>query len=54
MYTSQELNTMQKWSLDRKIQVTQARLIEWYKYYNGKVYQLNQKMLHIPLAYSTN
>lgn len=29
---------MQEWSLERKIQVTQTRIIEWYKYWNGKVY----------------
>lgn len=29
---------MQSWNLDRKIQVTQARILEWYKKWNGKVY----------------
>lgn len=29
---------MQKWDLDRKIQVTQTRIIEWYLKNNGKVY----------------
>ena len=29
---------MQGWSLERKIQVTQTRIIEWYKKYNGQVY----------------
>lgn len=29
---------MQSWSLERKIQVTQARIIEWYEKHNGKVY----------------
>lgn len=29
---------MQSWSLERKIQVTQTRIIEWYEHYNGKVY----------------
>ena len=29
---------MQKWSLERKIQVTNTRLLEWYKYYDGKCY----------------
>lgn len=29
---------MQQWSLERKIQVTQTRLLEWYQYHNGKCY----------------
>lgn len=29
---------MQSWSLERKIQVTQTRLIEWYTKFEGKVY----------------
>lgn len=29
---------MQQWSLERKIQVTQAKIIEWYTHYNGNVY----------------
>lgn len=29
---------MQGWSLDRKIQVTQTRIIEWYERWNGQVY----------------
>lgn len=29
---------MQGWNLERKIQVTQTRIIEWYKKWNGKVY----------------
>ena len=37
-YTSEDLKTMQAWSLERKIQVTQTRLIEWYQKWNGKVY----------------
>ncbi len=28
---------MQRWSLERKVRVTQLRIIEWYKYYDGKV-----------------
>jgi hypothetical protein len=30
-YTQEDLKTMQAWSLERKIQVTQTRLIEWYQ-----------------------
>lgn len=37
-YTAEDLKTMQEWSLQRKIQVTQTRIIEWYKKNNGKVY----------------
>jgi len=29
---------MQEWDLQRKIQVTQTRIIEWYQHYNGMVY----------------
>ena len=29
---------MQGWSLDRKIQVTQTRILEWYKKWEGQVY----------------
>ena len=29
---------MQSWDLDRKIQVTTARIMEWYEHYNGLVY----------------
>lgn len=37
-YTSEDLKIMQGWSLERKIQVTQTRIIEWYEKWNGKVY----------------
>lgn len=37
-YTPEDLKTMQSWSLERKIQVTQTRLIEWYQKFGGKVY----------------
>ena len=37
-YTPEDLKTMQAWSLERKIQVTQTRLIEWYQKFQGKVY----------------
>lgn len=29
---------MQSWPLERKIQVTQTRIIEWYQKFNGQVY----------------
>ena len=37
-YTPEDLEIMQSWSLERKIQVTQTRIIEWYQRNNGKVY----------------
>lgn len=37
-YTSDDLKTMQAWSLERKIQVTQTRIIEWYIKNKGQVY----------------
>ena len=37
VYTRQDLSTMQAWPLERKIQVTQAKIIEWYRHYGGKV-----------------
>lgn len=37
-YTNEDLKVMQGWSLDRKIQVTQTRIIEWYKKWDGKVF----------------
>ena len=37
-YTSEDLKIMQSWPLERKIQVTQTRIIEWYQRNNGQVY----------------
>jgi 3'-phosphoadenosine 5'-phosphosulfate sulfotransferase (PAPS reductase)/FAD synthetase len=37
VYTKQDLTIMQSWSLERKIQVTQAKILEWYYHYNGNV-----------------
>lgn len=37
-YTVADLKTMQSWSLQRKIQVTQTRIIEWYQKNDGNVY----------------
>lgn len=37
IYTRKDLSTMQAWPLERKIQVTQTRIIEWYIHYGGKV-----------------
>lgn len=37
-YTSEDLKIMQSWPLEKKIQVTQTRIIEWYLKNNGNVY----------------
>lgn len=37
-YTKQDLRTMQDWTLERKIRVTQTRILEWSARYNGAVY----------------
>lgn len=37
-YTRKDLKTMQGWSLERKVQVTQTRIMEWYIKYGGKVF----------------
>ena len=37
-YTNEDLKIMQAWSLERKIQVTQTRIIEWYEKWNGQVH----------------
>lgn len=37
-YTRSDLKIMQGWSLERKIQVTQVRIMEWYLKNNGRVF----------------
>lgn len=37
-YTNEDLKIMQAWDLQKKIQVSQTRILEWYKAWNGKVY----------------
>ncbi len=37
VYTRQDLSTMQAWPLERKIRVTQTRIMEWYLHYGGNV-----------------
>ena len=37
-YTKQDLKIMQAWNLERKIQVTQTRITEWYQHFDGQVY----------------
>lgn len=36
-YTREDLKIMQAWPLERKIQVTQAKILEWYYHYGGNV-----------------
>lgn len=37
VYTRQDLSVMQAWPLERKIRVTQTKIIEWYYHYGGNV-----------------
>lgn len=37
-HTKEDLQIMQGWSLERKVRVTQTRIIEWYSRYDGQVY----------------
>lgn len=37
-HTSEDLKIMQSWDLDRKIQVSQTRIMEWYNHFEGQVY----------------
>jgi 3'-phosphoadenosine 5'-phosphosulfate sulfotransferase (PAPS reductase)/FAD synthetase len=37
-HTNEDLKEMQSWPLERKIMVTQTRILEWYHHYNGMVY----------------
>jgi len=36
VYTKQDLTAMQSWTLERKIMVTQAKILEWHYHYGGK------------------
>jgi len=36
-YTRQDLSVMQAWPLERKVKVTQTKIIEWYYHYGGSV-----------------
>lgn len=37
-HNKEDLKKMQSFSLQRKIQITIAKLLEWYNFYNGQVY----------------
>ena len=36
-YTRQDLSVMQAWPLERKVKVTQTKILEWYYHYGGNV-----------------
>ncbi len=38
IHTKERLKELQALPLERKVQITQSRIIEWYKHYNGQVY----------------
>lgn len=38
VHDAERLKELQSLPLDRKIQITQARIIEWYNHFNGNVY----------------
>ena len=37
-HTRQDLKIMQGWSLEEKIKVSQMKILEWYRAYNGQVF----------------
>lgn len=39
-YTSEDLKIMQNWPLERKIQVTQAKILEFCEKFDNKIYVL--------------
>ena len=38
LHSKEQLEEMQRLPLSRKIQITTARIIEWYQHYDGQVY----------------
>lgn len=36
--TNEDLKIIQSWPLERKIRVSQLRIMEWYQHWNGKVF----------------
>lgn len=38
LHNREQLEEMQRLPLSRKVQITTARIIEWYQHYDGKVY----------------
>ena len=43
-YTHEDLKVMQEWSLERKIQVTQLRIMEFYHRYKGEDENENENL----------
>lgn len=48
-YTKQDLETMRAWSLQRKIQVTQTRIIEWIGRYADKIREMDDEALAVAI-----
>lgn len=42
-YTRDDLKTMQSWDLERKIQVSQTRILEWQQYWPNKTHVLESR-----------
>ncbi|OQA48407.1 MAG: hypothetical protein BWY46_01414 [Firmicutes bacterium ADurb.Bin300] len=42
-YTKDDLKIMQAWSLERKIRVTQTKIMEWYMTFEGGVLYFLQR-----------
>ena len=40
-HTAEDLRTLQAKPLEEKIQISTARIIEWYEHWNGQVYISN-------------
>lgn len=51
-YTNEDLKIMQSWPLERKIQVTQTRIIEFMQKFNNKVYVLCKLILLSVFSFS--
>lgn len=37
-YTRSDLKAMQSWPLDKKVRVSQLRILEWYEKWGGQIY----------------
>lgn len=40
-YTNDDLKTMQNWSLERKLEVSLTRILEFSAHFNNKIYVLS-------------
>lgn len=43
-YTNEDLKAMQAWDLNRKIMVSQTRIIEFCKHFDNKIYVLLREL----------